>query len=94
MAMPPDAALEFPPFRLDLLNQQLWRGSHLLPLRPKPFAVLAYLVIHAGWVVSRMELVKAVWPDTTVGEGVLQGYIREVWTVLGTTLKRRALSRP
>ena len=31
----------FPPFCLDVLNEQLWRGDELVPVRPKPFAVLA-----------------------------------------------------
>jgi predicted ATPase/DNA-binding winged helix-turn-helix (wHTH) protein len=79
----PDSSVEFPPFRLDLPNQQLWRGGELVPLRPKPFAVLAYLATHAGRLVPRAELAKAVWPDTYVGEAVLRGYIRDLRTVLG-----------
>ena len=78
-----DAAIEFPPFRLDLLNQQLWRGAELLLLRPKPFAVLAYLATRAGRLVPRAELVKAVWPDTHVGAVVLRGYIRDLRLTLG-----------
>jgi DNA-binding winged helix-turn-helix (wHTH) protein len=78
-----DAALEFPPFRLDLLNQQLWRGAELLLLRPKPLAVLAYLATRAGRLVPRAELVKAVWPDTHVGAAVLRGYIRDLRLTLG-----------
>jgi len=33
-------------------------------LRPKTFAVLRHLVEHAGQLVTREELIKAVWPDT------------------------------
>ena len=33
----------FPPFRLDPVNEQLWREHQLVPLRPKTFAVLAVL---------------------------------------------------
>jgi predicted ATPase/DNA-binding winged helix-turn-helix (wHTH) protein len=77
------AAVEFPPFRLDLVNQQLWRGGVLLPLRPKPFAVLAYLAMQAGRLVPRAELVKAVWPDTHIGAAVLRGYIRDLRLALG-----------
>jgi len=83
VAMPSDSALEFSPFRLDLLNQQLWRGAELLLLRPKPFAVLAYLATRAGRLVLRAELVKAVWPDTHVGAVVLRGYIRDLRLTLG-----------
>jgi predicted ATPase len=75
--------VEFPPFRLDLADQELWRGSERLPLRAKPFAVLAYLATHPMRLVLRAELVQAVWPDTHVGEGLLRGYVRELRAVLG-----------
>ena len=81
--MPSDLSVEFPPFRLDLANHELWRGSSRLSLRPKPFAVLAYLATHPRRLVLRDELVQAVWPDTHVGEGLLRGYVREVRVVLG-----------
>ncbi|MGH7961133.1 MAG: winged helix-turn-helix domain-containing protein, partial [Candidatus Binatia bacterium] len=54
----------FPPYRLDLTTAQLWRDTHLLSLRPKTFAVLRYLLAHAGELVTKAALVQAVWPDT------------------------------
>jgi DNA-binding winged helix-turn-helix (wHTH) protein/predicted ATPase len=75
--------VEFPPFRLDLVNQELWRGRERLPLRGKPFSVLAYLATHPERLVPRDELARAVWPDTHVGEGLLRGYVRELRAVLG-----------
>src|SRR5215831_2983741 len=73
----------FPPFRLDVRNEQLWRDQDLVPIRPKPFAVLAYLAAHAGRLVTAEELRQAVWPHTYVGEGLLRGYIREIRSILG-----------
>jgi DNA-binding winged helix-turn-helix (wHTH) protein len=78
-----ESLLVFPPFRLDVLNEQLWRDNELVTVRPKPFAVLAYLAVHPGRLVTAAELRKAVWPNTYVGEGLLRGYIREVRMVLG-----------
>ncbi len=75
--------VEFPPFRIDLANHELWRNDERLPLRPKPFAVLAYLATHPGRLVPRDELAGAVWSDTHVGEGLLRGYVRDVRAVLG-----------
>jgi DNA-binding winged helix-turn-helix (wHTH) protein len=46
----------FGPFRLDPTTGSLWRDEVLLPLPPKPFAVLAYLVVHAGQVVAKETL--------------------------------------
>jgi DNA-binding winged helix-turn-helix (wHTH) protein len=73
----------FPPFRLDPVNEQLWRENHLVPLGPKTFAVLRFLVEHAGRLVTKEELLKGVWPDTRVSEGILKGHIRDLRDVLG-----------
>ena len=50
--MPSETLILFPPFRLDVLNEHLWRDTEVLPLRPKPLAVLAYLATHAGRLVT------------------------------------------
>jgi eukaryotic-like serine/threonine-protein kinase len=73
----------FPPFRLDLANQCLWRGEARISLTPKPFAVLAYLVAHAGRLVTHDELLAAIWPDTYVQPEVLRRYVLEIRRVLG-----------
>jgi DNA-binding winged helix-turn-helix (wHTH) protein len=73
----------FPPFHLDPVNERLWHNSRLLPLRPKAFAVLWYLVEHPQRLVTRAELLRAVWPGTYVSEGLLRGYIRDLRRALG-----------
>ena len=75
----------FPPFHLDTVTSSLWREKELVSLAPKPFAVLAHLVSHAGEVVSKEDLLDAVWPETVVTEGVLKGCIRQIRQVLGET---------
>jgi DNA-binding winged helix-turn-helix (wHTH) protein len=55
----------------------------LLPLPPKPLAVLVYLVTHAGQVVSKEALLEAVWPDTAVTEGVLKTCLAQIRQALG-----------
>lgn len=65
------------------MNEQLWWGSQLLPLRPKPFAVLSYLATHPHRLVTKEELLKAVWPDVRVSEGILHTYVRDLRQVLG-----------
>src|SRR5262249_43904914 len=72
----------FGPYRLDTGNEQLWWGARLLPLRPKPFALLRYLVERRGRLVPKAELLRAVWPDTVVSGGVLKNYIRDLRVVL------------
>src|SRR5215471_14041844 len=74
---------QFPPFRLDVENQSLYRGEVRLPLMPKPFAVLQYLVEHAGRLVTQDELLTAIWPETYVQPEVVRRYILEIRRVLG-----------
>jgi predicted ATPase len=77
---------EFPPFRLDLINQCLWRNNDrveermLLP--PKAFALLHYLVERAGRLVTQDEFLEALWPETRVQPEVLKGHIRDVRVAL------------
>src|SRR5262249_11352943 len=73
----------FDPFRLDSVNQCLWRDGSRISLKPKPYAVLEYLVAHAGRLVTQDELLGAIWPDTFVQPEVLRQYILEVRRVLG-----------
>jgi DNA-binding winged helix-turn-helix (wHTH) protein len=61
----------FPPFRLDLVNECLWRKlerrpDERVPLTPKAFAVLRYLVEHAGQLVTHDQLLDEVWRATHV----------------------------
>src|SRR5262249_2848198 len=69
--------------RFDVANQCLWQGEATVPLMPKPFAVLKYLVEHAGRLVTQDELLDAVWTDTHVQPEVLRRYILEIRRALG-----------
>lgn len=47
--------------QLDLATKAAWHGDHLLKLTLKEFAVLEYLLRHAGEVVSQEDLLEHVW---------------------------------
>src|SRR5215510_1215251 len=81
--MPTATCLCFGSYQFDLVNECLWCGAQRVPLRPKPFAVLRYLVEHAGRLVTKDELLQAVWPETIVSAEVLKAYIHDLRTVLG-----------
>jgi DNA-binding winged helix-turn-helix (wHTH) protein/tetratricopeptide (TPR) repeat protein len=81
--MQEQAGFRFGPFRLDVDDERLWRGSDVLPLRHKTFGVLHALVTRAGQLLTKDALLAAVWPETTVSETVLTGAIRELRRVLG-----------
>jgi DNA-binding response OmpR family regulator len=55
--------LSFDVYRLDVHNECVWRGKQVLRLTTKAFAVLHYLMAHAGRLVTKEELFQAVWPD-------------------------------
>lgn len=73
----------FPPFHLDVRGERLWRGTQLLELRPKTFAILRYLVEHAGELITKAQLLDAMWPGIAVGDAVLKVSIGELREVLG-----------
>ena len=83
--MPDETEWHFGPFRLEAENARLWRGSERLPLRPKSFAVLHYLLTHAGRLVPKDALLQAVWPDVVVSEAMLTICLSELRRVLGET---------
>ena len=63
---------------MDMANECLWQGSHAIKLRPKAFAVLNHLLARPGRLVTKEELLNAVWPETFVGEAVLKVAIRQL----------------
>ena len=60
----------FPPFRLDAVNAQLWRGDQEIRLRRKTFDVLLYLVDHPGQLVTKAALLDAIWAEVSVGDSM------------------------
>ena len=85
----------FHPFRLDSVNQCLWRLGEAAPdervsLTPKAFAVLTFLVDNAGRLVTQEELLDAVWPDTFVQPEVLKYQIADIRGILGDSPKKPA----
>jgi DNA-binding winged helix-turn-helix (wHTH) protein/tetratricopeptide (TPR) repeat protein len=75
--------LRFEDFRLDRRNQEVRRGSLVVSLRPKPFAVLQFLAENPGRLVTQTELLKGVWGSTVVSDGLLRNYIMDVRQALG-----------
>jgi DNA-binding winged helix-turn-helix (wHTH) protein/tetratricopeptide (TPR) repeat protein len=76
--VPNERHIHFAPFSLDLVNECLVRGSETIKLRPKAFAVLEHLVSKPGELVSKEDLIGAVWQDTFVGDAVLKVAIRQI----------------
>jgi DNA-binding winged helix-turn-helix (wHTH) protein len=86
--MQSSTSLFFPPFQLDLTNEQLWREKRAVVLRAKTFAVLRYLVTHAGELVTKEDLLNAVWPNTSVSEGAVKICVQELRKALQDDSRR------
>jgi DNA-binding winged helix-turn-helix (wHTH) protein/tetratricopeptide (TPR) repeat protein len=74
---------EFAQFRLDAGKLLLLRGGEHVPLTPKVFETLLLLVKHAGEVLEKEVLIRAVWPDAIVEENNLNQNISVLRRVLG-----------
>src|SRR5215467_12299467 len=73
----------FHSFRLDSVNYSLLRGDERIPITPKAFDVLNYLVDRSERLVTQEEILEALWPDTYVNPEVVKKYVLEIRRVLG-----------
>src|SRR5439155_14213426 len=73
----------FGAYHLDTQRYELHHAGVLMPLRPKVFQVLAYLVVQHDRVVRKEDLLEALWPGQLVGDVGLNTYIMEVRKALG-----------
>jgi predicted ATPase/DNA-binding winged helix-turn-helix (wHTH) protein len=83
----------FGEFRLDSVNECLWRrhpngGEERIQLPPKAYAVLSLLVRNAGRLVAQDELLDAVWPGTHIQPEGLKNQILHLRRVLGDDPRR------
>ena len=73
----------FVEFVLDPSRRTLSRVGSLVSLTPKAFDVLHFLVQNPNRLVTKEDLLKAVWGDTIVEEGNLTQYISHLRKALG-----------
>ncbi len=71
-------SLRFGSFTLDLDRLCLRGPSGRADLRPKSFEVLRYLLEHTGRVVTKEEMLNAIWPDVTASDESLTQCVSEV----------------
>jgi TolB-like protein/DNA-binding winged helix-turn-helix (wHTH) protein/Tfp pilus assembly protein PilF len=76
---------EFGPFRVDPDQETLLRAGQPVALTPKTFQILLVLVRRHKELVTKDDLMKAVWPDTFVEEANLSRNIFMLRKALGET---------
>ena len=79
----------FGTFILDADERQFVKGNEPLLVSPKAFDVLLTLVRHAGHLVTKRELLHAVWPDSFVEEGILAVHVSALRRLLDDPAERR-----
>ena len=69
-----------------MLDTELYvvqRTELTIPLRPKVFQVLHYLLSHRDRVIAKQELQEQVWPDQFVSDAALEGVLKAVRQAVG-----------
>src|SRR5215212_9808720 len=75
---------EFDEFRVDIAKRLLTKGEgERIPLKPKVFDTLCYLVRHGEKVIGKDELMREIWTDSIVEENNLNQNISILRRIFG-----------
>jgi DNA-binding winged helix-turn-helix (wHTH) protein/tetratricopeptide (TPR) repeat protein len=83
----------FGDYVLDAQRRELRRGSVLITLQPQVFDLLEYLIRNRDRVVSKDELIAAIWGGRIVSESALTTRINAVRTAVGDSGEAQRLIR-
>jgi DNA-binding response OmpR family regulator len=73
---PQTSRIELGDLKIDLLSHRVWRGEKLVDLSSREFALLEYFVRHQGQVLSRQQILSAVWDYAfDPGSNVVEVYV-------------------
>ena len=75
-------------YRLDLLDERLWRGGEAVRVGGKAFALLRALMERPQTLLTKDELFDRVWPGLAVSESVLTTAVKELRRALGDDARR------
>ena len=85
--------LRFDDYSLDVARHELWRGSEPVVVEPQVFDLLAYLVQHPERVVTRDELLQAVWDGRIVSESAITNRVNAARRAIGDSGEKQRLIR-
>src|SRR5262245_52909111 len=75
--------LQFEGYTLDTIRHSLRTGDREVALRRKSFELLRYLVENPDRLVTKAELLTAIWPDVVVTDDSLTHCVSEVRQAIG-----------
>src|SRR5262249_7343208 len=90
--MPSDVCFSFDRFQLDQSTGRLVGPSGPIPLSPKALAVLEYLAARPSRLVTKDELLDAIWPGVFLGGGALKVCVSEIRRALDDDPKKPRIS--
>jgi two-component system OmpR family response regulator len=84
--------LEAGDVRVDPASKRVWRGEAAVNLTAREFAVLEYLMRRKGEVVSKREVLDAVWDSDFEGDpNIVEVYVRHLRNKLDRPFDREAI---
>lgn len=78
-----DRTVRFGPFRLEPRRAQLYRDDRVVHLRPKTWEVLCLLVANPAHLLTKQDIIDAVWQGSAVGDTMPSISVRELRQALG-----------
>jgi adenylate cyclase len=70
-------------FKLNLADERLWQGPDPVKIGATAFRLLHLLVSNPGHLLTKEDILKAVWNDVVVSEGLVKEYIHDLRATLG-----------
>jgi TolB-like protein/DNA-binding winged helix-turn-helix (wHTH) protein/Tfp pilus assembly protein PilF len=92
MSEPAKCVYEFGEFQLDPANKTLLRKGIRVPLTPKVFDTLTFLVERSGQLIEKEEFVRQLWPQTFVEDAALAENISRLRRALGDADSQRIIA--
>ena len=81
----------FEHYAFDSERRELRRGSDVVPTTPQVFDLLHYLISNRERVVSKDDLVNAIWKGRAVSEAALTTRLNAIRTAIGDTGEEQRL---
>jgi DNA-binding winged helix-turn-helix (wHTH) protein len=85
--------LKFDDYVIDAVRRELWNGPARVPMEPQVFDLLAYLVQNPDRVVSRDELLQAIWDGRAISDSAIANRINGARRAIGDSGEAQRLIR-
>jgi DNA-binding winged helix-turn-helix (wHTH) protein len=85
--------LTFDDYILDVARRELWRGCEPVVVEPQVFDLLVYLAQHPERVVTKDELLQAVWDGRIVSESAITNRVNAARRAIGDSGEQQRLIR-